>query len=148
MNGHVSPIARALGFAGLIPPLFLTALVVFPLDPRLTAAALPLSLFYAAAILSFLGGLWWSIAMRREKGQGGLLLAAVTPSLVAFFVPMAVLLGLPIRWAAVLLGVAVLLTLPVDHHLVRTGEAPSGWMALRTPLSIGLGALTILAGAA
>lgn len=147
MNGHVSPIARALGFAGLLPSLLLTALLVFSLDARLAEAARPLSLFYAAVILSFLGGIWWGFAMRRDSGQGGLLVAAVTPSLIAFFVIFAALLGVSARWAAVALGSAVLLTLLVDRHLVRTGEVPAGWMALRTPLSVGLGALTILSGA-
>ena len=44
------------------------------------------------------------------------------------------------------LGGAILLTLPVDRHLVATGEAPANWMKLRMPLSLGLGGLTIAAG--
>ena len=39
-----------------------------------------------------------------------------------------------------------MLTLPVDRRFVATGEAPVGWMALRVPLSLGLGLLTIAAG--
>jgi hypothetical protein len=38
-----------------------------------------------------------------------------------------------------------MLTLPVDRRLVATGEAPTGWMGLRVPLSLGLATLTILA---
>jgi hypothetical protein len=39
-----------------------------------------------------------------------------------------------------------MLTLLVDRHLMNRGDAPPDWMRLRTPLSLGLGALTILAG--
>ena len=39
-----------------------------------------------------------------------------------------------------------MLTLPVDRRLTTMGVKPAGWMAMRIPLSIGLGALTILCG--
>jgi hypothetical protein len=51
-----------------------------------------------------------------------------------------------IEWTLVGTGVALLLTLPVDRHLVATGDAPADWMRLRVPLSVGLGGLTIVAG--
>ena len=43
-------------------------------------------------------------------------------------------------------GVALIAALLVDRALVRLGLAPPGWMRLRVPLSLGLGALTIVAG--
>ena len=39
------------------------------------------------------------------------------------------------------------LALLVDRALVRAGIAPPGWMALRVPLSLGLGVLTLAAAA-
>jgi len=47
----------------------------------------------------------------------------------------------------VAMGSAIMLTLPVDRWLVTRGAAPANWMRLRVPLSLGLGALTIAAGA-
>ena len=105
-----------------------------------------LEVLYPAIILSFLGGLWWSMAMRRAARQGMLAVLAVVPSLVAALLVVAA--GVTASgWAVAALGIAIMLTLPVDRHLVTTGEAPAGWMALRVPLSLGLGLLTIAAGA-
>lgn len=114
-----------------------------------------LSMMYAALILSFLGGIWWGFAMRCGVGQGQAVALAVMPSLIAFgclATAAAGMVGGPdmppfSTWAAVALGSAVMLTLLVDRRLVATGEAPVGWMRLRVPLSLGLGLLTIAAGA-
>ncbi|WP_174278551.1 DUF3429 domain-containing protein [Sphingomonas bacterium] len=145
--GRVGAVARGLGFAGLLPPLALVALIAWtrasPDRSSLLATALDL---YAAIILSFLGGMWWSFAMRRRRGQGGLAALAVAPSLVTAALLLWSAVSGP-NWPGVALGSAVLLTLLVDRHLVATGEAPAGWMGLRMPLSLGLGLLTIAAGA-
>lgn len=137
---HVSAPARLLGFSGLLPPLALVlAQIVIP-DP-----AWPIVTFaYTALIFSFLGGLWWTLALGRETRQTPLLLAAVMPSLVAFALFLLAVFRLSTTWPLVLLGSAVFLTLLVDRHLATTGEAPTGWMGLRIPLSLGLGTLTIL----
>jgi hypothetical protein len=152
---RVSRAAYLLGYAGLLPQV---AAVMLMAGGRvlggeanlLTPAGLILAFTYGCIILSFLGGMWWSIAMRREADQGYLLGIAVLPSLLTLVI---------VGWAALSvfedsrgvgpligLGVAITATLLVDHHLVRTGEVPVGWMRLRAPLSLGLGGLTILAG--
>jgi hypothetical protein len=46
-----------------------------------------------------------------------------------------------------MLGISLIGALLVDRALVRAGIAPPGWMALRAPLSLGLGALTLVAAA-
>jgi len=75
------------------------------------------------------------------------------PSLVAVGLVLLAILGAffgarPVTsWSLVALGVALILTLPVDRYLVRTGEAPANWLRLRIPLSIGLGGLTIVSAA-
>ena len=146
--------AYVLGFAGLLPPIAAVALIASGRGDPTVMAWVPmlvgyaLALIHAATILSFLGGIWWGFAMRRAAGQGRLVAIAVLPSLVA---------AACVGWAAgtfqsggplplIVLGSAVLLTLPVDRHLAATGEAPAGWMRLRVPLSLGLGTLTIAAG--
>ena len=140
--------AFALGFAGLVPAFAAACLIALG---RAEAAAI--AFLYPAAILSFLGGIWWGFAMRRPTGQASLALLAVMPSLVAVGLVLLAILGAffgarPVTsWSLVALGVALILTLPVDRYLVRTGEAPANWLRLRIPLSIGLGGLTIVSAA-
>ena len=144
--GRVGSAAFGLGFAGLVPQL---AAVVLTLGGEHVAAfGRLIATGYGVLILSFLGGMWWGIAMRREQRQGRLVALAVLPSLVAAAI---------LAWAGLsadegapgpllALGVAIMLTLLVDRHLVSTGEAPQGWTALRAPLSLGLGLLTFATG--
>lgn len=144
-----APVGRTaflLGFAGLLPQaLNVLALLGFRWFDELGGPMIA-GLVYPIVILSFLGGMWWGFAMRRVDGQGRLAALAVVPSLAAL-----ALLGLlpiaGIGWTIAAVGIAILLTLPVDRHLVVTGEAPANWMRLRVPLSVGLGGLTILLGA-
>lgn len=136
----VGRVAFALGFAGLLPQAAAVALLLagFPDSGFFVALA------YSALILSFLGGMWWGFAMQRREGQAGLVALAVLPSLVALAIlPLAMVrsgLGL------IAMGAAILLTLPIDRSLVTRGVAPTNWMRLRVPLSVGLGGLTIVAG--
>ncbi len=141
---HLADTTRILGYAGLLPQIGAVALLVVPGWDRQLGALLAFA--YGGLILSFLGGIWWGFAMRRETGQGALATLAVTPSLVALGLFLAVLGNLPFGWTLVALGGAILLTLPVDRHLAATGDAPADWMRLRLPLSAGLGTLTIVAG--
>lgn len=154
MTGRVGPVARALGFAGLLPQIAAVALIgLGRRDPTDLSWIVLLvgyggALLYGAVILSFLGGMWWGFAMRREAGQGRLAALAVAPSLVGIACVGAAGLSMQAGGPApaIVLGMAIMLTLLVDRHLVATGEAPEGWMRLRVPLSIGLGLLTIAAG--
>ncbi|MDP1027210.1 DUF3429 domain-containing protein [Sphingomonas sp. KR1UV-12] len=152
---RVGGVAKALGFAGLLPQIAAVLLMVLgsrsagDMGGILALAGYWLAMIYGALILSFLGGIWWGFAMRRTEGQGRLVTVAVVPSLVAFAMLIAAswtLPHLPQAWPAMVLGSAILLTLVVDRHLVSTSEVPAGWMALRVPLSSGLGGLTIVAG--
>lgn len=135
---------RLLGFAGLLPQIIAVLFIAMGIDPALGALV---AFVYAAMILSFIGGIWWGFAVARAEGQSGLSGLAVVPALVAAAFGVARLLGMPVGWALVAIGCAILLTLVIDHRLVEDGRAPSDWMALRVPLSMGLGSLTILAGA-
>ncbi|HVF93748.1 MAG TPA: DUF3429 domain-containing protein [Sphingomonas sp.] len=142
---RVSRAAMLLGFAGLLPQFF--AVMLIALGGGVTRlVALPVALAYPLIILSFLGGIWWGFAVRRTDGQGGLAAVAVLPSLVAMALVGLYAATARIEWTLVGTGVALLLTLLVDRHLVATGDAPADWMRLRVPLSVGLGGLTIVAG--
>ncbi|VWX54173.1 DUF3429 domain-containing protein [Novosphingobium sp. 9U] len=139
---------RLLGYAGLLPQAAVVAVLV--LGPaRWHFSALSLGYAYPALILSFLGGMWWGLAARAaDEPPAWVWLAAVAPSLLA--------LATAIPWAVgatwpgpslAALGVSLLLSLLVDRRLATTGRAPPWWMALRNPLSIGLGILTVATGA-
>ena len=68
------------------------------------------------------------------------------PSLVALAIVAATFHTGRLDRGLVATGIALFLTLPVDRALTRRGDAPADWMRLRVPLSVGLGALTILTG--
>lgn len=152
---QVGGTARLLGYTGLLPQVAAVGLMLLGRRDPTDLAWLPvfggyaLALLYGSLILSFLGGIWWGFAMRREHGQKALAVLSVLPSLVGAGCALSALIGLPQHmsgWPAVTLGSAILLTLLIDRQLAATGEAPARWMALRAPLSLGLGALTIAAG--
>ena len=138
-----------LGLAGLLPQLWAATLLLLG-NPEARFTALALAFAYAALILSFLGGMWWGMAAQARNAAAvpnWVWVASVLPSLIA--------LGSAIPWAVgarwpgpslVLLGLAVLASLLIDRRLVRQALAPPWWMALRIPLSIGLGGLTVAIG--
>lgn len=139
----VPPVARRLGLAGLLPQLAVVAVLIEG-DIGARFSALALGYAYAALILSFLGGLWWGLAARAARPPDWLWAAAVVPSLVALASAWPWAVGKP--WpgpSLIVLGGALIGSLAIDARLARAGLAPSWWMALRVPLSLGLGALTI-----
>lgn len=140
------PLARRLGYAGLLPQA--AAVAVLVIGPAAWHfSALSLAYAYPAVILSFLGGTWWGLASARGAGTPGWVwIAAVTPSLIA--VASALPWAIGAAWpgpSLVLLGLALLVSPAVDRRLVACKLAPTWWMRLRVPLSMGLGTLTILA---
>ena len=141
---RVGRVAFALGIAGLLPQVAATGLIAAGDAGALYDLPYVFAFGYASLILSFLGGIWWGLAMRRPVGQGPLVALAVLPSLLPLALVFVAMRSWP--WALGALGVAILLTLVVDRALTRTGEAPAGWMRLRVPLSLGLSVLTIAAG--
>jgi peptidoglycan/LPS O-acetylase OafA/YrhL len=143
-EGRVGETGFILGFAGLLPQVAAVASLAIGMDGAIGHC---FAFAYAGLIFSFVGGTWWGLAVRRPGPQGALLMAAVVPSLLVA----ALMLGmvgavLPLRLSLVILGGALMLMLPMDRHLVAKGDAPVGWMTLRTPLSLGLGVLTLIAG--
>ncbi|SEN74350.1 Protein of unknown function [Sphingomonas gellani] len=143
-TGRVCAVARGLGIAGLLPQIAAVWLAVR--DPGVGVGEF-LAFLYASVIVSFLGGIWWGFAMLRAgRSQARLATVAILPSLAVVAIGLGGFLFDQPDVALIVLGVTVMLTLVVDYHLFRIGEAPAGWMALRVPLSIGLGALTIVAG--
>jgi len=138
-------IAIALGVAGLLPQI---AAVLIALHPPHRLFALTLGYFYAAVILSFLGGIWWGIAASRPGAPRWVFVAAVVPSLVAFGTALMWLTGRG-GWNGVLnlLGGTLMLSIAVDWLLNRMGLESEATFRLRLALSAGLGGLTLVLAA-
>lgn len=137
------PLARALGFAGLLPQTAAVAALALGAEGRFTIGVLGVT--YAALIFSFLGGAWWGLAARAENPPAWTWGLAVAPTLLALAAIGTVLsFRIPLSQVGVaLIGAAILLSPLVDRAFVRAGLAPAWWMRLRLPLSIGLGLLTL-----
>lgn len=148
MDGQTSltPAARALGYAGLLPQIYCVALVIGGHEWRYSALAGGFA--YAAAIFSFLGGVWWGQAVQSARtGQPastGAYVLAVLPSLLA----VALFLPWTFGWewpgpALFYLGGLIALSPMIDRAL---GYAAPDFLRLRWHLSLGLGGLTLVLG--
>lgn len=145
-QASLSGVARALGYAGLLPQILCVGLILVGHEWRY--AALAGGFAYAAAIFSFLGGVWWGQAVASARdGQPattGAYILAVMPSLLA----VALFLPWTLGWdwpgpALFYLGALLLASPLVDRAL---GYAAADFLRLRWHLSIGLGSLTIALG--
>lgn len=131
-----------LGYAGLLPQIICLVLVLAGHEWRYSALAGGFA--YAAAIFSFLGGVWWGQAVQAGRASAGAYLIAVMPSLIA----VALFLPWTFGWewpgpALLYLGALIALSPFVDRKL---GLAAPDFMKLRWHLSVGLGGLTIALG--
>ncbi|MBB4858409.1 hypothetical protein HNO88_001728 [Novosphingobium chloroacetimidivorans] len=138
----------ALGLAGLLPQAACVAVLALGPEPW-HFSALSLGYAYSALILSFLGGMWWGLAAGKAASiPPWIWFAAIAPSLIALAtaVPWAIGAAWPAPSLVVLAG-ALLASLLVDRELSAHGLAPDWWMSLRTPLSLGLSALTLAVAA-
>ncbi|MFN4040236.1 MAG: DUF3429 domain-containing protein [Brevundimonas sp.] len=143
----VPTFARLLGYAGLLPQVGVVACLILG-GPDIRFTAQTVGLAYAALIFSFLGGVWWGLsAAARRTVPRGIWAVAVLPSLIALATALPWAAGLAWRGPSlVVLGVFVMSSAIVDLRLRSLDMTPPGWLALRLPLSVGLGALTLLAG--
>lgn len=131
--------ARVLGYAGLLPQIICIAMILAEHEWRY--AALAGGFAYAAAIFSFLGGVWWGQALASGRATTGAYLLAVLPSLIA----VALFLPWTFGWdwpgpALLYLGALIIGSPLVDRALEF---AAPDFLRLRWHLSIGLGTLTI-----
>lgn len=138
-QSYLSPAARALGYAGLLPQILCVGLVLIGHEWRY--AALAGGFAYAAAIFSFLGGVWWGQALASGRATTGAYVLAVLPSLLA----VALFLPWTFGWdwpgpALLYLGALILGSPLIDRAL---GLAAPNSLRLRWHLSLGLGVLTI-----
>ncbi len=138
--------ARLLGYAGQLPQVFALILLA---DPQTRWIALAGGYGYAALIFSFLGGIWWGIAVSNPSAPRWIYIAAVLPSLVALaaYLPWIFGWGWP-GPSLILIGLCLLVSPAIDREMSLLLRLPEDWVALRTRLSIGLGLLTLMLAAA
>ncbi len=125
-----SDTARLLGRLGLLP-FGLGALLVWAgLAPELHRFVTQALSVYAAVIISFLGGIYWGLAMRHNAPPAKLFIWGVVPALVAW---PAVLM--PPYAGLVVHGVLLLGCYAVDRRIYPT-LGVGAWLTLRFRLSL------------
>jgi hypothetical protein len=150
----LTPIAKFLGYAGLIPFILLSALVQFA-NPPLDFWAANSLLLYSATIASFVGALHWGpllSPLSNQEGHGfwrskGAWIWGVIPSLLAW-----VALHLPFSSGYFLIAATLVLALLVDRkqfrHLIHDEAYLAGFLKMRTVLTTVATASLVLAGIA
>ena len=137
------PYAQNLGYAGLMPQIICIALVLS--GSQWQWVALACAWAYAALIFSFLGGIWWGLAIANPMLDRRVFIASVMPSLIALgsFIPWTLGWGWPGPSLA-MLGLCLGASPLVDRWIARQIILPAGWMHLRMVLSMGLGGLSFI----
>ena len=131
-----------LGLAGLLPQAACLTLALMPGPYRW--AGLAAGCFYAAIILSFLGGMWWMAALGSRERSFGIYGVAVIASLAGWLALLPWVFGW--AWPApslTALGVLLLLSPLADLMIARDIAPPPGWLRLRIIMAGGLGLLTL-----
>jgi len=132
--------ALLLGAAGLLPTIAALGVLLLARRPEQDLAFRAAGL-YGAAILSFLGGSWWGLAVSRghPRDLPRWLGLAVLPALAGWAVAMA---GSPLAVAG--LSGLFLASLWVDRELGRRFVAPEWWLSMRVPLSLCMAGLYMM----
>jgi hypothetical protein len=132
---RLSPLARWLGFAGLLPFFGMLALALFG-PPVLEGFAVAALGTYGAVILSFLGAVHWGLALGSPEApaRGWRLVLGVVPALIAW-----VALLLEAGPSLALLAAGLVGTALVETLADRRGLLPAGYLALRWMLSLAAG---------
>lgn len=131
-----------LGLAGWVPQAI--CLVLVAQDGPWRWIGLAAACFYAAIILSFLGGLWWMAGLLSGERRVWIYGLAIVPSLAGWA---ALLPWLP-GWAwpvpsLIALGLLLLASPLADAAIARHVHFPEGWLRLRVAMASGLGVLTL-----
>ena len=137
------------GYAGLLPQVIAAAMVLSGMEYRWTGLAAAYG--YAAFIFSFLGGMWWGLAVttrNNDVSANRMFALAVAPSLLSLATYLPWIWGW--EWpgpSLAWLGIFLMLSPLADRWLSSRCALPPGWMKLRWHLSIGLGGITLFLAA-
>lgn len=135
-----NPVALRLAHAGLLP-FVLGALLVWLVHEEVHPYAAAALSGYAAAVISFLGGIHWGLGMRQSIPSPQPFVWGMVPALLAW-----VAVVMPPYAGLVLQGITLVLCYLVDRRLYPVLGA-GAWLTLRFRLS-GIAALSCFLGAA
>jgi len=128
---EVPGMAAALGYAGLLPFIFLSIALWF-VDEATMVPVSDALLLYAAVILSFMGAIHWGVAMMQLDGPNRLQLGlSVVPPLLAWFGSFTPWI---INYSVLYLAFAGLCVF--DSRLSKRGALPGWYPRLRVPLTV------------
>ena len=121
--------ARAIGYAGLIPFMSLSALSVLWRDVHHSAVLFSL-LAYGATIISFLGAIYWGLTMREEQPDRIAIIWGVIPSLVVW-----VSLIVDTNWGLAIEFITLWICFLVDYKRYPKFGAHQ-WLSMRLQLTV------------
>ena len=138
MSSPVPATATRLGWAGLLPFVAAPAIVLSAAD--LAVPVGPALMAYALAILCFLSGAWWGMALLRRRP--GVLVASNAMVIVGCLG----VVFLPVQAALYLLAGLLVLTVVFERRHPLFSPQPSYYAALRLRLSLVAGASLVATG--
>lgn len=135
-TGDGRRMARILGYAGLVP-FYLSALaVILAIDTAFALLALNLLLGYGAVIASFLGAVYWGLALQGSRPAVPLFVRSVLPGLAGWGIVVVFSVQILPAWLLIVLSIALFAALYLqDRRAVRSGLLPGWYGALRGPLT-------------
>ena len=131
MNDHqrLQTIGVPLGYLGLVP--FITGGTFALLSEELPPIILKGFSLYSLAILSFMGGIHWGLALIMGTHQSKRLFISVMPVMVAWVC----LMVLPVRFTIAILGGAFIAQWLVDRPILAELSIPSWYLEMRPRLA-------------
>jgi hypothetical protein len=142
---NLTPLPVRLGYLGLLPQFVFLAMALSGGPAHWIALAGGFA--YAALIFSFIGGLWWGLALTASRQMPWLFAISVMPSLIALGCSLPWVWGL--RWPEpylLVLGVFIAMSCLIDLRVAAHLHLPIEWARMRIRLSLGLGLSTFLLG--
>ena len=118
-----------LGYLGLIP--FLAGAVTALLSEELVSLALQAFILYSLAILSFMGGVHWGLALIIGTRQSTRLLISVVPVIVAWIC----MIALPATLTLAVLGGGFIAQWFIDRPILAELPIPSWYLEMRPRLA-------------
>lgn len=118
-----------LGYLGLIP--FLAGAVTALLSEELVSLAFQAFILYSLAILSFMGGIHWGLALIIGTRQSTRLLISVVPVIVAWIC----MIALPAALTLAVLGGGFIAQWFIDRPILAELPIPSWYLEMRPRLA-------------